>query len=79
MIVSNKFNKMNVFGRPNMKTIPVEDAVGKVLGHDITQIVPGFFKGRAFKKADIVSMGHGGFCSNCQDCRYPVCSFGKAG
>ncbi|BBO68129.1 molybdopterin biosynthesis protein [Desulfosarcina alkanivorans] len=37
-----------------MKTVSVEDAVGKVLCHDITQIVPGFFKGRAFKKGCVI-------------------------
>ena len=37
-----------------MKTIPVEDAVGKMLCHDITRIVPGSFKGRAFKKRRII-------------------------
>ncbi|WP_419662080.1 molybdopterin binding domain protein [Desulfosarcina variabilis str. Montpellier] len=37
-----------------MKTVPVQDAVGKMLCHDITQIVPGFFKGRAFKKGRII-------------------------
>jgi molybdopterin biosynthesis enzyme len=37
-----------------MKTVPVEQAVGKVLCHDITQIVPGCFKGRAFKKGRII-------------------------
>ena len=28
-----------------MKTIKVEDHVGMVLGHDITEIIPGQFKG----------------------------------
>jgi molybdenum cofactor synthesis domain-containing protein len=37
-----------------MKTVPVEDAVGMVLCHDITQITPGEFKGRAFKKGHII-------------------------
>ena len=32
-----------------MKTVRVEEAVGMVLCHDITKIVPGEFKGRAFK------------------------------
>lgn len=32
----------------------VEDSVGAVLCHDITRIVPGEFKGRAFKKGHIV-------------------------
>lgn len=37
-----------------MKTIKVEDSVGMVLCHDITKIVPGEFKGRAFKKGHII-------------------------
>lgn len=37
-----------------MKMIKVEEAVGCVLGHDITQIIPGEFKGRAFKKGHVI-------------------------
>ncbi len=37
-----------------MKMIAVEQAVGKVLVHDITQIIPGEFKGRAFKKGHVI-------------------------
>jgi len=37
-----------------MKKIPVEKAVGMILCHDITQIVPGKFKGRIFKKGHII-------------------------
>lgn len=36
------------------KTIPVDQAVGMVLPHDITEIRPGEFKGRAFKKGHII-------------------------
>jgi hypothetical protein len=36
------------------RTISVKDAVGTVLAHDITEIRPGDFKGRAFKKGHIV-------------------------
>jgi len=36
------------------KTIPLDQAVGKVLAHDITEIRPGQFKGAAFKKGHIV-------------------------
>ena len=38
-----------------MKKIKVENAVGLVLGHDVTRIVPGQFKGVAFKKGHIIS------------------------
>jgi hypothetical protein len=37
-----------------MKTVPIEQAVGMVLCHDLTQIVPGEFKGAAFRKGHIV-------------------------
>ncbi|SHK38250.1 molybdopterin-binding protein [Desulforamulus aeronauticus] len=37
-----------------MKIVPVQEAVGMVLCHDITQIIPGKFKGRAFKKGHVV-------------------------
>ena len=37
-----------------MKKIKVEDAAGTVLAHDITRIVPGKFKGAAFKKGQVV-------------------------
>jgi len=37
-----------------MKVIPVLEAEGTILCHDITEIVPGSFKGRAFKKGHIV-------------------------
>jgi len=37
-----------------MKKIKVEKAVGSVLAHDVTRIIPGEFKGVAFKKGHIV-------------------------
>ena len=37
-----------------MKMIRVEDAVGCILSHDVTQIIPGEFKGRVFKKGHII-------------------------
>jgi len=36
------------------KTITLDEAVGKVLAHDITEIRPGQFKGPAFKKGYVV-------------------------
>lgn len=38
-----------------MKLINTVDAVGQVLLHDITQIIPGEFKGRKFKKGHVVT------------------------
>jgi molybdopterin biosynthesis enzyme MoaB len=37
-----------------MNTVRVEEAVGMVLAHDLTKIVPGEFKGAAFKKGHVI-------------------------
>lgn len=37
-----------------MKKVHVNEAVGMVLGHDLTKIVPGEYKGPAFKKGHII-------------------------
>ncbi|MDZ7598356.1 MAG: XdhC family protein [Desulfobacterales bacterium] len=38
-----------------MKTIRVEDAVGTVLAHDLSRIIPGRFKSVGFKKGHVVT------------------------
>lgn len=38
-----------------LKTIPVQDAIGTVLCHDITRIVPGEAKGPVFRKGHVVT------------------------
>jgi molybdenum cofactor synthesis domain-containing protein len=37
-----------------MKKIRIEDAVGMVLGHDVTQIIPGQYKGPRFKRGHLI-------------------------
>lgn len=46
-IPNRKFNS-------TIKTIPLNEALGTVLAHDITEIRPSEFKGRAFKRGHIV-------------------------
>lgn len=41
-------------GEDDMKYIKTENAIGHVLCHDITKIVPGEFKGTAFKKGHVI-------------------------
>lgn len=43
-----------VFGRGRHRTIPVSQAVGTVLAHDITEIRKGEFKGSAFRKGHTI-------------------------
>ena len=40
-------------------------------------VIPRLLAGEQVTRDDIVAMGHGGFCSNCPECRYPICPFGK--
>lgn len=42
-------------GSSRLREVKVEDAVGMVLAHDLTQIVPGQFKGRLFRKGHVVT------------------------
>ena len=37
-----------------MKTVKVQDAIGQVLCHDVTQIIPGVSKGARFRKGHII-------------------------
>ena len=39
------------------QTIPVQDAAGMTIAHDMTEIIPGKFKGPAFKRGQKVSAG----------------------
>ncbi|MCR4441432.1 MAG: molybdopterin-binding protein [Peptococcaceae bacterium] len=41
-------------------------------------VFPRLLAGEKLSKRDIARLGHGGLCLDCEDCRYPACSFGKA-
>ncbi|MCK9918266.1 hypothetical protein MXD81_55005, partial [Microbacteriaceae bacterium K1510] len=41
--------------KPNFKEVPVREAVGLTLPHDMTQILPGEFKGSLFKKGHVIT------------------------
>ncbi len=47
----------NTSASGGMAVIPVREAAGTILCQDITRIVPGEFKGRAFKKGHVVRPG----------------------
>ncbi|MGL5243776.1 MAG: molybdopterin-binding protein [Sarcina sp.] len=40
-------------------------------------MLPRILVGEKISKEDIAEYGHGGFCSQCEVCTYPVCHFGK--
>ncbi|MBW2309834.1 MAG: molybdopterin-binding protein [Deltaproteobacteria bacterium] len=39
--------------------------------------LPRAMSGDVITREDIVSLGHGGLCLVCKECRYPICPFGK--
>ena len=41
--------------KTRLREVPVEEAVGLALAHDLTQIIPGQFKGRLFRKGHVVT------------------------
>ena len=40
-------------------------------------VLPKVAAGIRVSKRDIVKMGNGGLCLGCEECRYPICPFGK--
>ncbi len=40
-------------------------------------LLPRVLAGEVLARADIIAMGHGGLCLNCEQCQFPVCPFGK--
>jgi hypothetical protein len=63
-----------------LQDVPVIGLPGCVMYHQTSifdLVVPRLLAGESVTRDDIVAMGHGGFCSNCETCRYPICPFGK--
>lgn len=62
------------------RRIPVLGLPGCVMYHKASifeLMVPRLLAGLDIRAEDIAALGHGGFCSGCPQCRYPVCPFGK--
>lgn len=60
--------------------VPVVGLPGCVMYHKTSifdLIIPRLLAGERVRREEIVALGHGGFCSNCPECRYPICPFGK--
>ncbi|MGE5379921.1 MAG: molybdopterin-binding protein [Methylocystaceae bacterium] len=42
-------------------------------------VLPRIFAGDIINRSEIVALGHGGLCEECDECYYPQCPFGKSG
>jgi len=40
-------------------------------------VLPRVLAGEAITRRDLAALAHGGLCTNCEVCHYPVCPFGK--
>jgi len=61
-------------------TVPVLGLPACVLFYKVTildLILPRVLAGETITRKDLAAMAHGGLCINCNQCRYPVCPFGK--
>lgn len=61
--------------------IPVIGVPACGMFHDQTifdLVLPRILAGETLSRRDIASLGHGGLCLNCPECRFPCCPFGKA-
>lgn len=62
------------------KEVPVLGLPGCVMYHKASifdLLVPRLLAGLPVTAEDVAVLGHGGFCANCAQCRYPICPFGK--
>ena len=60
--------------------IPILGAPGAVIFNRTTIIdvmLPRLLAGDKITKEDIIELGHGGLCLECETCLYPICPFGK--
>jgi len=63
-----------------LDTVPVLGLPACVYFHATTifdLMLPRILSGDRISRSDIAAMGHGGFCLNCEVCRFPACPFGK--
>ncbi len=65
----------------NIKGIPVIGVPASGLFHGTTVfdlVLPRILAGEKISRRDLAQLAHGGLCLNCEECRYPICPFGKA-
>jgi molybdenum cofactor synthesis domain-containing protein len=63
-----------------IEDVPLLGVPACALHHRVTVldlILPRILAGERIGKSDLASLGHGGLCRDCPECRYPECPFGK--
>ncbi len=63
------------------RTIPILGVPACGMYHKTTifdLILPRVLAGERIGRRELAELGHGGFCLDCKECRYPLCPFGKS-
>ncbi|MDY7034818.1 MAG: molybdopterin-binding protein [Thermodesulfobacteriota bacterium] len=69
---------MFLYGR--LGDIPIMGLPACILYYNATVfdlVLPRILAGEILTRRDLAEMAHGGLCLGCEQCRYPVCPFGK--
>ena len=69
---------MFLYGR--LGDVPILGLPACVIYHNATVfdvVLPRVLAGERLTRRDLATLSHGGLCLNCEQCRYPVCPFGK--
>ena len=69
---------MFLYGR--FGDVPVMGLPACVLYYQTTildLIMPRVLAGERITRRDLAEMAHGGLCLNCEECRFPICPFGR--
>lgn len=69
-----------MFMTAEIDDVPIMGIPACGLYHETTildLVLPRILAGERLTRRDIATMGHGGLCLNCAECRFPACPFGK--
>jgi molybdenum cofactor synthesis domain-containing protein len=67
--------------KEGVESVPIVGIPACGMYHKITVfdlVIPRILTGERIGRDDLASLGHGGLCMHCAECRYPVCPFGKS-
>ena len=64
----------------HLKNVPIMGLPACVYFHPSTifdLILPRVLAGDVINRNTVAALGHGGLCLDCEECRFPVCPFGR--
>ena len=79
-LFSLAFTPHSALNTPHSALIPILGIPACGMYHAITVldlVLPRVLAGETIGRKELAELGHGGLCLHCQECRYPVCPFGK--